>query len=66
MIGQSRERGTWRNSYDVEDARAQVATIHWDRTPNNPDALKFFDAFAMPSSGTRFTYARQASSCRFR
>lgn len=45
MTGQSGEGGTWRNSYDTEDARAQVSTIYWEQTPNNADALKFFDAF---------------------
>lgn len=45
MIGRGGEPGTWRNSYDVEDSKAQVATIHWDRSPNNGNALKFFDAF---------------------
>lgn len=46
MIGRGEERGAWRNSYDVDDARAQVATVHWDQSPNNGHALKFFDAFA--------------------
>ena len=46
MIGRGGETGTWRNSYDVEDSRAQVATVHWDQSPNNSNALKFFDAFA--------------------
>lgn len=37
---------TWRRSYDVEDPRAQVSTIFWEPTPNNANALRFFDTFA--------------------
>lgn len=35
----------WRRSYDVEDARAQVATIYWEPTAKNENALNFFDVF---------------------
>lgn len=38
--------GPWRRSYDVDDSRAQVATIYWEPTAKNENALKFFDVFA--------------------
>jgi hypothetical protein len=46
MTGAPKEGGPWRNSYDVDDARAQVATIFWEKTAKNENALKFFDVFA--------------------
>ena len=46
MTGFTAEQGLWRKSYDVDDARAQVATIYWEPTAKNENALKFFDAFA--------------------
>jgi hypothetical protein len=35
-------RGPWRKSVDVDDTKAQVATIYWD-PENKPDAFKFVD-----------------------
>lgn len=35
--------GMWRKSYDVDDRRAQVSTIHWEVVPDNKNALRFFD-----------------------
>lgn len=36
-------QGMWRKSFDVDDKRAQVSTIYWDVTPDNKNALRFFD-----------------------
>ncbi|EIZ77750.1 replication protein A [Novosphingobium sp. Rr 2-17] len=44
--GRHEKRGPWRKSYDVEDVRAQVFQIHWEKTDKNENALKFFDVFA--------------------
>ena len=33
----------WRRSYDIEDPRAQVSTIYWEKTDRNENAFKFFD-----------------------
>ena len=57
MSGLRKEQGTWRNSYDIDDARAQVATIYWEKTANNADALRFFDTFTK-------TVARYSSHIR--
>ena len=37
---------TWRRSYDIQDPRAQVSTIYWERTIKNENALRFFDTFS--------------------
>ena len=36
---------TWRRSYDVDDARAQVSTIYWEPTANNANMFRFRDAY---------------------
>lgn len=36
---------TWRNSYDINDPRAQVSTVHWEVTADKRDAFAFFDVF---------------------
>jgi len=41
-----RSESAWRNSFDVDDVRAQVSTLYWEPTAKNENALKFFDTFA--------------------
>ncbi|ARU15906.1 helix-turn-helix domain-containing protein [Croceicoccus marinus] len=43
MIDRRDRHAAWRKSYDINDPRAQVSTVHWKPSDTNKDAFKFFD-----------------------